>query len=97
MRRAALAAAFLGLIGSGTGCRAVFGCNDCVNDPSCQPLPAYSNPYPVVGPTQTSGVVSGAVVTTPAVGVPVAPPPIPSAGGTGVAPDKLPEVPAVDK
>ena len=57
MRRAALAAAFLGLIGTGLGCKATFGRNDCQNDPSCQPLPAYANPSPVVGPTQSSGVV----------------------------------------
>jgi hypothetical protein len=66
MRRAALAAAFLGLIGSGLGCKAVFGRNDCQNDPSCQPLPAYANPYPVVGPTQTGGVAGAAVPAVPA-------------------------------
>ncbi len=57
MRRAALAAAFLGLIGTGLGCKATFGRNDCQNDPSCQPLPAYANPYPVVGPVQSGAVV----------------------------------------
>jgi hypothetical protein len=74
MRRAALAVAFLGLIGSGLGCRAVFGCNDCANDPSCQPLPAYANPTAVVGPTQSSGAVTAPVA--PAVPMPV---PVPDA------------------
>ena len=71
MRRAALAAAFLGLIGTGLGCKAVFGRNDCHNDPSCQPLPAYANPYPVVGPTQSSGVVGAPApaMTAPAPGL----------------------------
>lgn len=93
MRRAALAVAFLGLIGTGIGCRAVFGCNDCVNDPSCQPLPAYANPSPVVGPTQSTGSVTAPV---PAVVVPG----VPTAGGTGgatAAPDKLPDVPTPQK
>ena len=68
MRRAALAAAFLGLIGTGLGCKATFGRNDCQNDPSCQPLPAYANPYPVVGPVQSGAVVgAGMTVTAPPV------------------------------
>jgi len=60
MRRAALAATFLGLLGTALGCKSTFGRCDCLNDPTCQPLPAYSNPTPVVGPTQ-----SGAIIGTP--------------------------------
>lgn len=95
MRRAALAAAFLGLIGSGLGCRAVFGCNDCVNDPTCQPLPAYANPYPVVGPTQTGGgavAVPGLTGSAPA--LPSVPVPIPAATGSAPTGDKTTIPPA---
>lgn len=85
MRRAALAAAFLGLIGTGIGCRSTFGRCDCQNDPSCQPLPAYANPTAVVGPTQTSGVVGPA-----ATGNPTAPAPIPLPDTTAPKKDPAP-------
>jgi len=79
MRRAALAAAFLGLIGTGLGCKATFGRCDCLNDPSCAPLPAYANPSAVVGPTQSGATVTGYPVIVPAPGGPPAViPPSPS-------------------
>jgi len=107
MRRAALAAAFLGLIGTGLGCKATFGRCDCLNDPSCAPLPVYANPSAVVGPTQSGAVVAGYPVTVapgmyaptpgvinpdPAMMVPIVPTPAGPPAVIPPSPSKLPDM-----
>ena len=94
MRRAALAAAFLGLLGLGLGCKASFGRCDCLNDPSCEPLPAYNNPSAVVGPTQ-SGIVPASYPVTCAPGMMIPTPGIYAPTPGVINPDPAMMVPIV--